>query len=229
VNRLLAVAAAMLAAAPTSAHAVHHHARTLHHAKTRYAHRSNGHGMSVNGRKELIWENAQATRLHYVRFTKMLLGSNARMALVPLPANDWISIDPKLLPEYRWCLPQARSGLMLLGRRYYRKFHKPMRLNSAVRTVEYQRTLQHDNPNAIAATGDMGSLHLTGMAIDIKRKGLPSDQSNWLQNELASLSQECILHYNVEKLKQNVFHVVFLNPPDGPHRVSCVPPKKSLS
>ena len=55
---------------------------------------------------------------------------------------------------------------------FYSRFHQPLHLNSAVRTVEYQLRLQRVNGNAAAVDGDGASPHLTGQAIDLGKRGM---------------------------------------------------------
>jgi len=56
-----------------------------------------------------------------------------------------------------------------------------LQVNSAVRTVAYQRQLIEVNGNAAPAEGDIASPHLTGATIDIAKKGLTMSEVAWMR------------------------------------------------
>ena len=199
--KILFILAAMLfIAAP--AHANHHHAR---HASLQCR------GMSLKGCKELIYENALAGA-HAIRFTEASLAKYKRRMLVPLTQSESVVIDPKLPIEYRWTMPVTHSFITVLGRKFYRRFHHPIRVNSAVRTAEYQRRLRRTNLNAIGISGTTASLHLTARAVDIAKKGYSPAEVRWLHSELIGYQNAGIIRYQNERMSQSVYHVVVFKP-----------------
>jgi hypothetical protein len=89
---------------------------------------------------------------------------------------------------------------------HYQRFHTPLQVNSAVRTVEYQRRLLHINGNAAPAEGDVASPHLTGAAIDIAKKGLTAAEVAWMRAYLLPLEQSGKIDVE-EEFKQSCFHI----------------------
>ena len=92
--------------------------------------------------------------------------------LVPLPASAALTVNPNLIENHRYCRPWTAQFLADLARAHAAAFHKPIQVNSAVRTVEYQKRLMRTNGNAADAEGDIVSPHLTGATIDIAKQGL---------------------------------------------------------
>ena len=92
--------------------------------------------------------------------------------LVPLPVSAALIVNPNLADHHRYCRSWTARFLADLARAHEAAFHKPIEVNSAVRTVEYQRRLMHVNGNAAPAVGDIVSPHLTGATVDIAKQGL---------------------------------------------------------
>jgi hypothetical protein len=72
---------------------------------------------------------------------------------------------------------------------YHEEFGLGIQVNSAVRPIDYQRSLQAWNGNAAATTGRRASSHLTGSTVDIAKKGLPKRNVAWLRRELVRLER----------------------------------------
>ena len=85
-------------------------------------------------------------------------------------ARLWVNDE---LPENRrYARPWASRFATDTARAFYSRFHQPLHLNSAVRTVAYQLRLQLVNGNAAAVDGDGASPHLTGQALDFGKRGM---------------------------------------------------------
>jgi hypothetical protein len=93
-----------------------------------------------------------------------------------------------------------------MARAYYTRFHTPLQVNSAVRTVEFQQQLLRTNGNAAPADGDTASPHLTGQAIDIAKHGLTLTQIAWLRAYLQPLIQQSKIDVE-EEFQQACFHI----------------------
>ena len=82
----------------------------------------------------------------------------------------------------------------------------PLQVNSAVRTVEFQRHLVHSNANAAPSTGDTASPHLTGQAIDIAKHGLSITEIAWMRAYLQPLIDQGKIDVE-EEFQQSCFHI----------------------
>jgi hypothetical protein len=126
--------------------------------------------------------------------------------LVPLPASSALTINPDLLEAHRYCRPWTARFLADLARAHEAAFRKPIEVNSAVRTVEYQKRLMATNGNAAPAEGDMVSPHLTGATVDIAKEGLSRNEMAWMRRRLAELEAAGKIDVE-EEFQQACFHV----------------------
>jgi hypothetical protein len=126
--------------------------------------------------------------------------------LVSLPVSSGLHADPRLPANRRYCRPFTAHFLADLSHAYYARFHSSLQVNSAVRTVEYQRHLLRVNGNAAPADGDIASPHLTGATIDIGKKGLNNQQIEWMRNYLVPLESAGKLDVE-EEFYQACFHI----------------------
>ena len=126
--------------------------------------------------------------------------------LVPLPALASMHIDGRLPANRRYCRAWTARFLSDLARVHYERFHKPLQVNSAVRTVEFQHHLQRVNGNAAPAEGDVASPHLTGEAVDIAKKGLTASEVAWMRAYLLPLQTAGRIDVE-EEFQQSCFHI----------------------
>jgi uncharacterized protein YcbK (DUF882 family) len=147
----------------------------------------------------------------------------ARKMLVPVPASAMLTVNGDLPASHRYCRPWTARFLADLARLHGSRFHRPLEVSSAVRTVEYQKRLMETNGNAAAAEGDIVSPHLTGATVDIAKQGLSRQELAWMRTRLLSLQQAGKIDVE-EEFHQACFHItvyksyVPLNPdlkPDG--------------
>ncbi len=126
--------------------------------------------------------------------------------LVALPTSAALSTDERLPYNRRYARPWTASFLNDLARAHYARFHSPLQVNSAVRTVEFQQHLLHINGNAAPADGDTASPHLTGQAIDLAKRGMPIAEIAWIRGYLLPLVQVGKIDVE-EEFKQSCFHI----------------------
>ena len=126
--------------------------------------------------------------------------------LVPIPAAAGIQIDSRLPENRRFCRPWTAQFLNSVAAAFYAYFHRPLQVNSAVRTVEFQHRLQRTNGNAAPAEGETASPHLTGQAIDLAKKGLSPAEIAWMRAYLTPLIEEGKLDVE-EEFQQACFHI----------------------
>ncbi len=126
--------------------------------------------------------------------------------LVPLPASAALTVNPSLPDHHRYCRPWTARFLVDLARAHEAAFHKPIEVNSAVRTVEYQKQLMTRNGNAAPAEGDVVSPHLTGATVDIAKEGLSRQEMDWMRRQLLALEEEGKIDVE-EEFEQACFHI----------------------
>jgi hypothetical protein len=108
-----------------------------------------------------------------------------------------------------------------MARAHYARFHTPLQVNSAVRTVEFQQRLLRTNGNAAPAGGETASPHLTGQAVDIAKHGLSLTEIAWMRGYLLPLVQQGKIDVE-EEFQQACFHISvykkYLPPAAAPRR-----------
>jgi len=130
----------------------------------------------------------------------------AGKSLVPVPVSDTLRVNPDLPANRRYCRPWTARFLRDLARSHYARFHRALQVNSAVRTVAFQRELMQINGNAAPAEGDIASPHLTGAAIDIGKKGMSFSELSWMRAWLLPLQTAGKIDVE-EEFYQSCFHV----------------------
>ena len=126
--------------------------------------------------------------------------------LVPIPTSSALAVNDNLTENHRYCRPWTATFLADLATAHASRFHKPIMVSSAVRTVEYQHHLMRTNGNAAAAEGDIVSPHLTGGTIDIPKQGMSRQELGWMRNWL--LERQVAGTIDVEEeFRQSCFHI----------------------
>lgn len=171
----------------------------------------------------LVHQNEVADRegLDRIQDHADLMDMLNKRILVPVPASYALAVDDKLPDDRRYCRPWTAQFLRNMARAHYARFHQPLQINSAVRTVEFQEKLIRINGNAAPAEGDTASPHLTGQAVDIAKHGLSRTEIAWMRGYLLPLIQEGKIDVE-EEFKQACFHISvykkYLPPADAPRR-----------
>jgi hypothetical protein len=93
-----------------------------------------------------------------------------------------------------------------IAHQYYARFHEPLMVSSAVRTIAYQLHLQRTNGNAAGIGGDIASPHLTGQAIDFGKSGMSLTEIAWMRAYLKPLMDAGKLDVE-EEFQQACFHI----------------------
>lgn len=126
--------------------------------------------------------------------------------LVSLPVSNGLTIDSRLAASRRYCREWTANFLGDMARAHYSRFGVPLQVNSAVRTVAYQRHLRGINGNAAPSEGDIASPHLTGATIDIGKKGWSTSQIGWMRAYLLPLQSTGRIDVE-EEFQQACFHI----------------------
>ncbi len=156
-------------------------------------------------------EEADRENLSRIRDPKHLEWMKANGFLVGLPETGEVRVDPRLEPELRFCRPWVREFLLKFGSDFYGRFKKAIQVNSAARTVKYQKKLRKTNPNAADTSGPTASSHLTGATVDIAKLGYASAEVRWMRKYLFNLEKSGKI-LATEEYEQLVFHVMVIKP-----------------
>ena len=151
-------------------------------------------------------ERAEADGLLRVKDDADLITLRRQGSLVALPELASMRSDSRLPANRRYCRSWTERFLGDLARVHYQRFHSALQVNSAVRTIEYQRHLLHINGNAAPADGDVASPHLTGAAVDITKKGLTPSEVAWMRAYLLPLQTAGKIDVE-EEFQQSCFHI----------------------
>lgn len=127
--------------------------------------------------------------------------------LVALPETAAVRVNPALKDDRKMARPVVVDFLNDLGKAYYDKFGQAITVTSAVRTAEQQRKLRRRNGNAAPETGETASSHLSGLTVDLGKRGLTRAQHAWLENYLKVLKDEKVIE-PAEERRQACFHVM---------------------
>jgi hypothetical protein len=144
--------------------------------------------------------------------------------IVPLPASFSLRVNPDLPANRRYCRPWTARFLADLAGSHYARFHRALQVNSAVRTVDFQRSLIAINGNAAPADGDIASPHLTGAAVDIGKKGLTFSEISWMRAWLLPLQTAGKIDVE-EEFYQSCFHITVYRGYAPPTLTRPAPPR----
>jgi hypothetical protein len=163
----------------------------------------------IHGTPEsLLRQNAGVNRDNLVRIqdSDQLLDLIEAEELVRIPETGELAVAQNLPPERRYCRPWTKTFSEDLAALFYEEFHRPIQINSAVRTVEVQHKLRRHNHNAADETGERASPHLTGASVDINKRGMSKKERKWMQQYLLDLQNRGLIDAE-EEFRQPVFHV----------------------
>jgi hypothetical protein len=162
----------------------------------------------VGSRASLVRQNrrTEADGLERIEDDAQLNELRRQKALIAVPVSLSLRINEGLPMNRRYCRPWTAKFLVDLSRAHYARFHRYVQVNSAVRTVAYQRHLIEVNGNAAPAEGDTASSHLTGATIDIAKKGLSMSEVAWMRAYLLPLQVAGKIDVE-EEFYQSCFHI----------------------
>jgi hypothetical protein len=159
-------------------------------------------------REILVHQNTMADEegLQRIRNEQDLNRLRAAHELVNLQESVSLRVNPELSADRRcarvWSVRFAED----MARAFYARFHEPLQVNSAVRTVAFQVRLRRVNGNAAATGGDGASPHLTGQALDFGKRGMSVEEIAWMRLYLLPLMQAGKVDVE-EEFQQACFHI----------------------
>jgi Family of unknown function (DUF5715) len=157
----------------------------------------------------LVRENAQLDMLQLPRIENddQLLLLEQSEELVPLRESHYLNVAQNLAETRRYCRPWTRDFVEDFSQDFYKEFGRPIQVTSAVRTVQQQHKLRRHNRNAAPELGDTASTHLTGVTVDILKRGLTRKQMEWVNDYFMPLHEQGLIE-PVEERRQPVFHIM---------------------
>jgi Family of unknown function (DUF5715) len=141
-----------------------------------------------------------------VRNDQDILQQVRRKTLVPLPVNAGLRVDERLPVNRRYTRPWTAKFLLDLARSHSAQFDSALQVNSAVRTVQFQKRLMRINGNAAPAAGDDASSHLMGGTVDLAKREMSPDELQWMRAWLWPLQQAGKIDVE-EEFHQACFHI----------------------
>jgi hypothetical protein len=196
-------------AAPSFAlrHVAHH--RYRHTSRRSRIRHIVWHPMFAGSHEMLVNENVKldAIQLPRIEDDDQLELLEDSEDLVPIEESRSLKVAANLAPNRRYCRPWTRDFAEDFGEAFYAEFHRPIQINSAVRTVEQQKKLRRTNHNAAPQEGDTASTHLTGVTLDISKRGLTRKQHDWINQYFLPMRNAGMID-PIEERRQPVFHVV---------------------
>jgi hypothetical protein len=130
----------------------------------------------------------------------------AARLLIDFPESASLHVNPELAADRRCARVWTVRFASDIARGFYGRFHEPLQVNSAVRTVAYQVRLQRTNGNAAGVDGEAASPHLTGQALDLGKRGMSLAQIAWMRSYLLPLMQAGKVDVE-EEFQQACFHI----------------------
>ena len=159
-------------------------------------------------REILVHQNliADEEGLSRIQDDEDLRRMRAERMLVDFPESESLRVNPELAGDRRCARPWTVRFAAEIARAYYARFHQPLQVNSAVRTVAYQVRLRRVNGNAAGIGGDMASPHLTGEALDFGKRDMSTAEIAWMRTYLRPLMQGGKVDVE-EEFQQACFHI----------------------
>jgi hypothetical protein len=130
----------------------------------------------------------------------------AERMLLDFPESMSLHVNAELAGDRRCARPWTVRFAADIARAYYLRFHQPLQVNSAVRTVAYQLRLRRVNGNAAGIGGEMASPHLTGEALDFGKHDMSTAEIAWMRTYLRPLMQVGKVDVE-EEFQQACFHI----------------------
>ena len=154
-------------------------------------------------------QNAKADADHLSRMENDEMTERWRrlQLLEPIPVKTSSFYIHDIPVSGRFLRPWAKLFLTRLSSQFRKRFGKPLRITSLLRTAEHQRQLARRNGNAAESTGPKRSAHLTGASIDISKKGMTGSERAWIRNVLTHVRDKGHI-FAIEEFQQPNFHIL---------------------
>ncbi|HEY6272102.1 MAG TPA: DUF5715 family protein [Terriglobales bacterium] len=154
-------------------------------------------------------QNEEIDRLQLPRIAdqRQLLELEQTGELVPIQESAALRWSASIQADKRYSRPWTNQFLQDMSQSYYKEFHSPLQINSAVRTMEQQQKLRRHNRNAAPEIGDSASSHMAGITVDLARRGLTKSEHTWIEGYLKNLRDQGLVEA-AEERRTWCFHVM---------------------
>ena len=154
-------------------------------------------------------ENRGAERDDLTRMRDLGMVTRFRKAglLVPLRAETATYYVAGVAPPLRVARPWTRRFVEQFAAALHGLFGTRLRVTSLTRTTLWQLALRRTNASAAAASGPLGSSHLTGASVDLSKRGLSAKTTSWMRTVLRRLHAQRLVHAT-EEFHEPHFHVL---------------------
>jgi hypothetical protein len=205
-SSLILMTAALTAAPAFSATATVHKTTRRHVAHYRHV---KWNPVLRGSRDSMTRQNEEIDRLQLPRIAdqEQLLELERTGELVPIQETQALRWSSAIQADKRYARPWTNQFLVDMSSAYYKEFHTPMQVNSAVRTMEQQQKLRRHNRNAAPETGEISSSHMAGITVDLARRGLTRAQHQWTEDYLKNLRDQGLVEA-AEERRTWCFHVM---------------------
>lgn len=206
ITSLLIVIAAILTAAPAYSASSTVRKATRHRAHLR---RVRWNPVLKGSHDSMARQNEEIDRLQLPRIAddSQLLELERNGELVPIRETQALRWSTSIQADKRFARPWTNQFLEDMSQSFYKEFHAPLQVNSAVRTMEQQQKLRRHNRNAAPESGDSASSHMAGITVDLARRGLNRTQHAWVENYLKNLRDQGLVEA-AEERHTWCFHVM---------------------
>lgn len=183
--------------------------RALHHTHVRVV---RWNPVLRGSHESLLRQNEEIDRLRLTRINddQQLEELELSGELVGLHESKAMQIASNLELNRRFCRPWTREFLEDMSQAFYTRFHQPIQVTSAVRTVEQQARLRRSNKNAAPIDGDTASSHLAGLSVDIGKGPMSRKERAWVDQYVLKLQQLGIVEA-AEERRQACYHIMVSN------------------
>jgi hypothetical protein len=209
VRRITATLLFLLLLASVFANAASIRSRYHRHGRRAHLRISHWHPVLRGSHDSLVRQNEEIDRLGLRRIAddQALEELEMRGDLVGIHESRALEIAPNLELNRRFCRSWTRNFLEDLSEAFYARFHQPILVTSAVRTVEQQARLQRRNGNAAPIDGDTASSHLAGLTVDIGKRPMNRRERAWVSQYVLKLQQLGLVEA-AEERRQACFHIM---------------------
>lgn len=135
----------------------------------------------------------------------------AQGELIRIPnKTKYFEVDPRQVQsEYQYARSPVLDFLNDFSQSFFSNFSKPLKVTSLVRPIRHQQSLVKEKKTiATCVLPEKCSVHTTGFALDISRRGMSWHELTWIRRELFhKFCNEKIIHV-IEEFSSNNFHIV---------------------
>ncbi len=142
--------------------------------------------------KNMVRQNEEIDRLKLPRIVNetqlnQLINDGELVEVIP---NETLQFAPA---SRRYVRPWCRTFAMDMAVLFHNVFHRPIIIDSAVRTADQQHILRRVNRFAAPEWGELPSSHLAGITVDIAKRKYTTKERKWIVDYLKNLQDKGLI------------------------------------